>query len=82
MLTTNELITLFKSTKEFIPINETGQKTPSPTNCYQRQIESLIITKTSRVLHTFISILTSRVFYTYERNLRKELASTAIAASL
>ena len=82
MSTTNELINLFKTTKEFIPINKTGETAPSSTNDYQKQIELLIITKTAREVHTFIPILTSRVFYTYERNLRKDLASAAIAASL
>ena len=36
MSTTNELITLFKSPKEFIPINETGETTPT-TNDHKKK---------------------------------------------
>ena len=37
MLTTNELFTLFKSTQNVIPINETGEMIISPINDHRKQ---------------------------------------------
>ena len=38
MSTTNELITLFKSTKEFTPIDKTGERTPTKNDYKKNQV--------------------------------------------
>ena len=80
MSTTNELITLFKSTKEFTPIDKTGEKTPTKNDYKKNQVVNR--NEGIKRLHTFIPILTSRVFVTYERNLRKYIAYAPITTSL
>ena len=62
----NEMTNLIEQLKDYIPISDTPN-----LNEHDKKIEDLIITKTAKMLHMFIPILTSRVFMNYERTLKK-----------
>ena len=71
------MISLITTWKDYIPITDIPKSDERST-----KIRDLIISKTANILHMFLPILTSRVYVIYEKNLKKELASSTLAASI
>ena len=73
----DEMTSLISQLKDYVPVSA------GPKLCKRnKKIEELIITKTSKILHVFIPILTYRVFMCYKKSLKMEPVFSALAASI